>query len=706
MLNKNIDSIIYQGYVKLGDIAYKIAVNSKAGLEGTKHQKQLWDKAIIIFSYLETISKHIEVVNGSIYRIINIEVKEMNKLLSCLVEVAKIYDYPVAPFIPVLSTEQIIIGAGLPGNPGADGTSAYILVRFASSNTGTNFSATPDISRPYVAFRTSTSPIPNIPSSFTGLWVRYFGEDGTDGIDGINGTDGKTILSGAINPSTEGVDGDFYINTTTWVIFGPKDVGVWPLGTPIVGAAGADGTNGLNGKTVLTGAGSPSNELGTNGDFYIDNTSWTIFGPKDNDQWGVGTSIIGPPGADGNDGNPGTDGINGESSTIYMAWADDFVGNGFTQTFNQNKDYIAFLIDAPGLTKDQSDFDGLWKKYGGDGDRWSTTSTTSLTIGIGIRNLIVGLNLAYSTGQRAVIAVNNDEDNRMEGYVRAYDSLTGQMSIDVDTTDGAGTHNIWDVNLVGVPVQVITTDSYFGEIYIEENTAGIAQILSGSFTKVNQFNTNGDFSPGVIISNVTNNIIPTVRGAYYIYFEGSISSNTAGAEILFQLFKNGVAIPGTLTRVIFENDTDLLYIGIKTIKSLNGNDELDVRTKADTGAPFLLLEEGRFGVFTTGSPSTPDFTTFENIDLDTGTEDVDVFDASLAHGVEWDVVIRKGINRKRAKIGATWEGININWDQFNTIELGTIDVTFDVDINGGNVRLRGIATSDDWIVSGNRTLIK
>ena len=64
------------------------------------------------------------------------------------------------------------------------------------------------------------------------------GTDGADGVDGTDGVDGKTVLYGTAAPTTEGVDGDFYIRTTTHMIYGPKAAGTWPAGTSLIGAAG------------------------------------------------------------------------------------------------------------------------------------------------------------------------------------------------------------------------------------------------------------------------------------------------------------------------------------------------------------------------------------------------------------------------------------------------------------------------------------
>jgi hypothetical protein len=73
------------------------------------------------------------------------------------------------------------------------------------------------------------------------------GAKGPTGGAGVAGTNGKTVLSGAANPTNAiGTQGDFYINTTTDEIFGPKPstAGAWGSGTPLKGEAGEDGEDG------------------------------------------------------------------------------------------------------------------------------------------------------------------------------------------------------------------------------------------------------------------------------------------------------------------------------------------------------------------------------------------------------------------------------------------------------------------------------
>ncbi len=155
------------------------------------------------------------------------------------------------------------------------------------------------------------------------------GPIGLTGPQGIAGTNGKTIFNGNINPSVStGTDGDFYINTSTNILFGPKLNGSWNNGISLVGPQGLQGTQGpqgptgaqgiqgpqgitgaqgipgpqglagIDGRTILNGTSNPSNNIGSNGDFYINTSTSYFFGPKNNGIWPQGISLIGPSGAD------------------------------------------------------------------------------------------------------------------------------------------------------------------------------------------------------------------------------------------------------------------------------------------------------------------------------------------------------------------------------------------------------------------------
>jgi hypothetical protein len=60
---------------------------------------------------------------------------------------------------------------------------------------------------------------------------------------------------------------------------------------------------GEDGKTIYNGNGAPTILTANEGDFYIDTTSWEIYGPFTGGSWGAGTSLIGPTGPTGATGN-------------------------------------------------------------------------------------------------------------------------------------------------------------------------------------------------------------------------------------------------------------------------------------------------------------------------------------------------------------------------------------------------------------------
>jgi hypothetical protein len=106
------------------------------------------------------------------------------------------------------------------------------------------------------------------------------------------GGSGNTILNGAIDPTTEGVDGDFYINTVTNTLFGPKDSGAWPAGVSLIGPAGSDGNDGAPGADGAVGPQGPQGPAGPQGDPGADGAT-------------------GPQGPAGPQGDPGADGATG-----------------------------------------------------------------------------------------------------------------------------------------------------------------------------------------------------------------------------------------------------------------------------------------------------------------------------------------------------------------------------------------------------------
>jgi hypothetical protein len=71
-------------------------------------------------------------------------------------------------------------------------------------------------------------------------------------------------------------------------------------------------------NTVLSGAGVPAKSLGIDGDFYIDTKSMNMYGPKKNNSWPLPVSMRGPQGPAG---MAGADGKNASASSVSAGTA-------------------------------------------------------------------------------------------------------------------------------------------------------------------------------------------------------------------------------------------------------------------------------------------------------------------------------------------------------------------------------------------------
>ena len=125
-------------------------------------------------------------------------------------------------------------------------------------------------------------------------------KDGTNGpataTNKLPGANGTGIYSGNSNPSIAvGATGDFYINLSTDMLFGPKSADGWGTGVPLADANFNASANAATGGQLFNGTGVPSSSLGAVGDFYLDTSAYLLYGPKTVAGWGVPISVQ-PPG--------------------------------------------------------------------------------------------------------------------------------------------------------------------------------------------------------------------------------------------------------------------------------------------------------------------------------------------------------------------------------------------------------------------------
>lgn len=189
------------------------------------------------------------------------------------------------------------------------------------------------------------------------------GEQGPKGDQGEKGKDGSAVLTGHGAPAADlGSPGDSYIDLDTWDYY-VKAGGNWVKAGNIKGSDGQNGPQGPKGDqgetgpqgekgetgeqgpkgeqgetgpqgeqgpkgdtgeqgpkgdagtSVLTGEGAPSQDLGKDGDSYIDTATWNYY-LKKNGAWTLTGNLRG---SDGHDGADGVDGNDGKSAyEIYV----------------------------------------------------------------------------------------------------------------------------------------------------------------------------------------------------------------------------------------------------------------------------------------------------------------------------------------------------------------------------------------------------
>lgn len=164
------------------------------------------------------------------------------------------------------------------------------------------------------------------------------GEPGEIGPAGDAGADGKTVLNGPGAPSSGlGVDGDFYIDTTAWEIYGPKTAGAWGTGESLVGPKGDTGETGATGQGVPTGGTTGQSLVKVSGTNY--DTTWATRAALDAEQTFTARQTF----------SGGTD-VTGRAAGGVTAVAaldiDCSAGNYFTKTINANSTFTFSNVPA------------------------------------------------------------------------------------------------------------------------------------------------------------------------------------------------------------------------------------------------------------------------------------------------------------------------------------------------------------------------
>ena len=238
----------------------------------------------------------------------------------------------------------------------------------------------------------------------------------------------NTLLNGLGAPeATDGIDGDFYLDTLSSNLYGPKKKGKWPLPKSLVGPVGPQGPvgkQGIDGKAGDKGASTSSSGTqgtqGTQGPQGVQGISGPagLAGPSGpsgsqgpgGGSGGVGPAggvgpqgSVGPAGSPGGQGVPGTTGTTGargpvgETGTVGArgpigetgtVGADGPQGTaGSSRVVLGNINFVGTLSGSAGTGKESSAFGDFQtgKKYLVISNIFTTsTSTVDPSVGIAI----------------------------------------------------------------------------------------------------------------------------------------------------------------------------------------------------------------------------------------------------------------------------------------------------------------------------------
>jgi hypothetical protein len=173
------------------------------------------------------------------------------------------------------------------------------------------------------------------------------------------------------------------------------------------------------GNVVLSGVGVPSEGTGLNGDFYINSSNYDIYGPKTSGSWGSATSLVGPTGETGPQGetgatgSAGTNGATGDTGPAGPGVASGgTTGQYLTKVDGTNYNTQWSTLDLSGKQDVVANVSSTEIGYL-DGVTSSiqtqlNAKATSSDITTAINNLIDGAPAALNTLNELAAAINDD----------------------------------------------------------------------------------------------------------------------------------------------------------------------------------------------------------------------------------------------------------------------------------------------------------
>jgi hypothetical protein len=173
-------------------------------------------------------------------------------------------------------------------------------------------------------------------------------------------------------------------------------------------------------------------------------------------------------------------------------------------TFPDGSNQSVACPPAGGTTADYIDGTGALQVFPEVGDRYLTSSTSTLTCDSGNgKTMTVGTGLSYSRQQDITVSYNTA--NHMHGTVLTYNSATGVMTFDSNTHSGGGTYSSWVVNVGGVAGAVLPVSGTAGQVLakIDSNNFNTEWVSLGNVA-LNNYATTAQAQAGTSTTTVVN----------------------------------------------------------------------------------------------------------------------------------------------------------------------------------------------------------
>ena len=331
------------------------------------------------------------------------------------------------------------------------------------------------------------------------------GAKGDTGAAGLAGAAGTVMLTGLLAPTVEGVDGQYYLDTVTNTLYGPKAT-VWPGGVTLVGPKGDLGSAGVKGDIGDTGPQGLKGDAGLAG-AKGDAGAAGLAGAKGD------TGAAGAAGLAGAKGDTGAAGKDGSSASVGFGTANQVLMT------NAAADGTLWSSLPNNLTMDAN-----YNIYAG----WASTenlTTGSSNLGIGartLRNLTEG-GFNTALGFRALMSATTGIRNVAVGSYGAIDLTTGSFNTAVGDFAGqgltTGTHGVFLGRASGTPLDASGTPTVAGTL---DNQIAIG--WGALATKANQMVLGGDGTYNIINQETPSALAEVIPGKTDVTSLGSTTN--------------------------------------------------------------------------------------------------------------------------------------------------------------------------------------